>query len=64
MITENPGGGIPSANEYCPYCMSRVQPGETCPVCGLTQGAYTPAPYHVPPGTILMGRYLIGRVPI
>ena len=62
MITENPGGGIPSANEYCPYCMSRVQPGETCPVCGLTQGAYTPAPYHVPPGTILMGRYLIGRV--
>ena len=42
--------------------MSRVRPGETCPVCGLTQGAYTPAPYHVPPGTVLMGRYLIGRV--
>lgn len=61
-MRENSSGSIPSADEFCPYCMSRVQPGETCPVCGLTQGAYTPAPYHVPPGTVLMGRYLIGRV--
>ena len=62
MTTKNEEREIPSADEFCPYCMSRVRPGETCPVCGLTQGAYTPAPYHVPPGTVLMGRYLIGRV--
>lgn len=47
--------------EYCPYCMSRVAPGQSCPACGLTQGAYTAAPHHLPLGTILAGRYLVGR---
>ena len=41
--------------------MSRVRPGEPCPVCGLTQDSYTPAPHYLPPGTVLMNRYLIGR---
>ena len=41
--------------------MSRVAPGQSCPVCGLTQGAYTPAPHHLPLGTVLAGRYLVGR---
>lgn len=50
------------AAEFCPYCMSRVAPGQNCPTCGLTQGAYTPAPHHLPLGTILGGRYLVGRV--
>lgn len=50
------------AAEFCPYCMSRVAPGENCPVCGLTQGTYAPAPHHLPLGTILAGRYLVGRV--
>ncbi len=48
--------------EYCPYCMNPVQPGEACPACGLTAGAYTPSPHHLPPGTVLRERYLIGRV--
>ena len=47
--------------EFCPYCMSRVEPGQSCPVCGLTKGAYTPSPHHLPLGTILAGRYLVGR---
>ncbi len=47
---------------FCPYCMSPVGPGEVCPTCGLTKGAYEPAPHHLPPGTVLCGRYLIGRV--
>ncbi|MCD8334897.1 MAG: serine/threonine protein kinase, partial [Clostridiales bacterium] len=30
--------------------------------CGLTQGTYTPSPHHLPPGTVLAKRYLVGRV--
>ena len=48
--------------EYCPYCMNPVTPGEACPNCGLTAGAYTPSPHHLPPGTVLQDRYLVGRV--
>ncbi len=51
-----------SKANFCPYCMSKVQPGEVCKQCSLKQGSYTPAPHHIPPGTILMDRYLIGRV--
>ena len=47
---------------FCPYCMNPVEPDTPCKVCGLTSGNYTPAPHHLPPGTILKGRYLIGRV--
>ncbi|MBR2483899.1 MAG: protein kinase [Oscillospiraceae bacterium] len=47
---------------FCPYCMSAVEEGAACPSCGLTAGAYTPSPHHLPLGTILMGRYLVGRV--
>lgn len=48
--------------EYCPYCMTPVGEDGVCPNCGLTSGTYTPLPHHIPPGTVLMGRYLIGRV--
>lgn len=47
---------------FCYYCMSAVSEDGTCPVCGLTAGTYQPAPHHIPPGTILMNRYLFGRV--
>ena len=50
-----------NSGEFCPYCMGSVRPGEPCPACGLTQSSYTPAPHHLPPGTVLMDRYLIGR---
>ena len=60
MNKEQKDGGL-NSGEFCPYCMGSVRPGEPCPVCGLTQGSYTPAPHHLPPGTVLMDRYLIGR---
>ena len=47
---------------FCPYCMAPVKAGEPCAACGLTAGTYTPSPHHLPPGTILMERYLVGRV--
>ena len=42
--------------------MSPVKPGESCPNCGLTAGSYVPSPHHLPPGTVLLDRYLVGRV--
>lgn len=60
MNKEQKDGGL-NSGEFCPYCMGSVRPGEPCPVCGLTQSSYTPAPHHLPPGTVLMDRYLIGR---
>lgn len=47
---------------FCPYCMCAVGSGEPCPNCGLTAGAYNPLPHHLPPGTVLADRYLVGRV--
>ena len=48
--------------QYCPYCMSEITEGEVCRVCGLTAGSYQPNQNHLPPGTVLENRYLIGRV--
>ena len=42
--------------------MSPVVEGESCSVCGLTSGTYVPSPHHLPPGTVLLDRYLVGRV--
>lgn len=50
------------SKNYCPYCMTPVPEGESCSVCGLTSGTYIPSPHHLPPGTVLMNRYLVGRV--
>lgn len=47
---------------FCPYCMTPVAEGETCPSCGLTAGNYVPSPHHLQPGTVLLDRYLVGRV--
>lgn len=60
MNKEQKDGGL-NSGEFCPYCMGSVRPGEPCPVCGLTQDSYTPATHYLPPGTVLMNRYLIGR---
>ena len=46
----------------CFNCMKKKpQPGP-CPYCSFDESAYEPAPHHLPPGTILYGKYLIGRV--
>ena len=49
-------------HDFCPYCMTPVEEGKPCGACGLTQGSYTPSPHHLPPGTVLKERYLVGRV--
>lgn len=48
--------------KFCPYCMNPVKEGESCKICGLTEGIYTPRDHHLPLGTVLHNRYLIGRV--
>ena len=52
---------LPVDTLYCPYCMTPAAEGSPCPGCGLTAGSYRPKPHHLPPGTVLMGRYLVGR---
>lgn len=49
-------------HQFCPYCMNPVEGGKPCEACGLTQGSYSPSPHHLPPGTVLKERYLVGRV--
>ena len=48
--------------KFCPYCMNPVKEGETCTNCGLTEGVYTPRDHHLPLGSVLNDRYLVGRV--
>ncbi len=48
--------------EYCPYCMSQVEGDKPCPSCGLTAGSYVAQPKHLPAGTVLRNRYMLGRV--
>ena len=46
----------------CFGCMEeKPQPGP-CPHCGFDREDYHPAVHHLPPGTILAGKYLLGRV--
>ena len=46
----------------CFGCMApKSQPGP-CPVCGFDENTYEPSAHHLPPGIILAGKYLVGRV--
>lgn len=42
----------------CKYCFSDIPEGSRCPYCG----EYSPAAHHLPAGTVLADRYIIGRV--
>ena len=46
----------------CPYCMHHLKEDGSCPYCGNIAAGYQPASHHLPPGGILKGRYVIGRV--
>ena len=47
----------------CMGCMKEYEDGITvCPYCGYTPGTPAREAYHLPPETILNGRYLVGRV--
>lgn len=47
--------------ERCVYCMSPISENGICSVCGLNCGDYVPEEHHLPPGTVLAGRYLVGK---
>lgn len=49
--------------KYCFYCMNPLNGARFCGRCGNDNNAPTAAaPYHLAPGTVLSGRYVIGRV--
>ena len=45
----------------CFGCMEETT-SNPCPYCGYSPDSYTGQPYELPPGTILHGKYLIGKV--
>ncbi|MCD7847429.1 MAG: serine/threonine protein kinase [Oscillospiraceae bacterium] len=47
--------------KYCKYCMSPLGADGSCP-CGLNEENYVPAFHQLQPGTVLQGRYLVGKV--
>ena len=47
----------------CLGCMEDFEDGLTiCPNCGYEEGTPAKESYHIVPGTVLMGRYIIGKV--
>ena len=46
----------------CPYCMHHLKEDGSCPCCGKKAEGYQPASHHLPPGSILQSRYVVGRV--
>lgn len=47
---------------YCPYCMTSLKSCIRCSSCLRDPSAYTAAAHHLPPGTVLKGRYILGGV--
>ena len=46
----------------CLNCMGTIPAGaETCPLCGKNGRSLSGEPGQLPPGTILAGKYLVGR---
>ncbi len=48
-------------NRCCPNCMRPLKHGLPCPACGCRRPPQV-QPHQLPPGTLLAGRYLLGRV--
>lgn len=46
--------------DYCPWCMTPVKPGERCSYCGKDPALYSPESHHLPPGTMLNRRFVLG----
>ena len=45
----------------CLNCFSPLTGGPVCPQCGFDNAAYVPKPHHLPVGTVLQNRYVVGR---
>ena len=46
----------------CDYCFEAIRPGKFCPKCGLNKDRYHAEAGLLLPGSILLGKYIIGRV--
>ena len=46
--------------KFCVHCMSEMS-GDVCSVCARSDHEYEAAPHRLQPGTILNGRYIIGK---
>lgn len=47
----------------CPNCFAELEPGQTtCPACGYIDSTEAPFPIALPVGTVLLGKYSIGKV--
>lgn len=49
-------------NNLCYGCMKEKGEAKVCPKCGWVEGTEAESPLHLKPGTILSGKYLVGRV--
>lgn len=45
----------------CISCFENVGQDTICPHCGFNKDTYEPPAHHLPPGTILAGKYLLGK---
>ncbi len=50
------------SDRLCMGCMKDRGEQEKCPHCGWVEGTMPESPQHLPPGTVLNEKYLIGRV--
>lgn len=49
--------------KYCIYCMNRYpEQDELCPYCGRSEKEYHMEAHHLEPGTVVYGKYLVGKV--
>ena len=55
---EQHGAGM--LRNRCVWCMSPTRGSQTCPQCGRRADMYHPAAHHLPPGTLLQDRYMVG----
>lgn len=44
----------------CIWCMSDTGGNASCPICGRMQASYVCPPHHLPPASLLAGRYFVG----
>ena len=49
-------------DHLCMGCMADREGRDVCPRCGYVEGTRPEVPFHLPPRTVLNGRYLLGKV--
>lgn len=51
-----------SYDHLCFGCMTDIGAESFCPHCGWMKGTAAEAPQHLPPGTVLQNKYVLGKV--